>query len=1030
MWRYRQRPRTRAGAGAVLSTALAVALLTQLTGEGTAFADDGSSTPAAAKDAPVDPTGQALELAQESGEPVEVLAERTETAQVFANPSGTLTQDTYALPQWVRQDGTLREIDTTLAKNTDGTLSPKATEVEVRFSGGGDGPLVSVRRDGRGLHWTWPGELPTPRVENDAVTYPDVLPDVDLRLRAGSAGFGQILVVKSAEAAASPALETIKFGLEGDGLEVEADEHGNLTAVNPAGQEIFTAPTPLMWDSSSSSGRATARGTQGPESPPADEFTPPHGAREATMGVALDGPNLSLIPDREILLGEDTQYPVYLDPSVSGSRYAWAIAYKKTPNSSYYNGNGWRNSDGSVGTKDARVGYEDVTNGLARSYFRMNTKNLWSTDKVVGKSTFRIKNTWSYSCTAKPVQLWRTAAIGSSVSWNNRPTRREMLDSVTAAKGWSGSCPAGNLAFDVTKGAKDAAASQWNTITFELAAGNESDVLGWKRFEAKSAVFSTEYNTRPGVPTGLDTSPSTAGDGKICRTTAPFGLIGNTPISLRAKATDKDADTVRITFHLWATGHHPNDDPNGKLIVDKTVSAPSGQYARYTLPTGLLKNHIKTAGGNFSWKAQAGDGKLTSDWNPTKGAPGCRFVHDPDRPDARPGISSTKFPNGASGWPSGTGSVREEGVFQLTNGGVSDVVSYEYWTDSDKTVRTVKAGTDGKASVRVTPTITGANLFYARSLDKAGNPSDLADYLFYAFGPAQPDQPGDIDGDGNPDLWSIDKDGALQRHHGAGDGTLMTSTKTASNATWDDTLITHRGDWTGDGYEDLVALRPDATTDSQRLWLHPNNGFGFACSNCTDGVTREELTVYSPENDHWQNADQILAIGDVDGPLDVDGDGIPDVPGHPDLLVKEGDRLWLYFGHADRRLDSDLEPVLLASEGWADMDLIAPGDTDGDGRPDLAARDRANGDLWVYRGTDEHGDWLTDVANKVQAGSSFTVAANPLITSPGDADHSGHFDLWYTRSSTNTLHAYLDVGTDAKRKLDLPGDWTGHKAIS
>ncbi len=64
MWRYRQRPRTRAGAGAVLSTALAVALLTQLTGEATAFADDGSSTPAAAKDAPVDPTGQALELAQ------------------------------------------------------------------------------------------------------------------------------------------------------------------------------------------------------------------------------------------------------------------------------------------------------------------------------------------------------------------------------------------------------------------------------------------------------------------------------------------------------------------------------------------------------------------------------------------------------------------------------------------------------------------------------------------------------------------------------------------------------------------------------------------------------------------------------------------------------------------------------------------------------------------------------------------------------------------------------------------------------
>ncbi|MEU2888620.1 hypothetical protein [Streptomyces albidoflavus] len=348
MWRYRQRRRRRAGAGAVLSTALAVALLAQLTGEDTAFADDGGNAPAAAEGAPADPTDQALEQAQESGEPVEVLAERTETTQVFANPSGTLTQDTYALPQWVRQDGTLREIDTALAENADGTLSPKATEVEVRFSGGGDGPLVSVRRDGRGLNWTWPGELPTPRVEDDAVTYPDVLPDVDLRLRAGSAGFGQILVVKSADAAANPALQAVRFGLESEGLDVEADEHGNLTAVNPAGQEIFTAPTPLMWDSSSSAGGATARGAQAALPPPVDEFTPPHGAREATMGVALEGRNLSLIPDREILLGEDTQYPVYLDPSVSGSRYAWAIAYKKTPDSSYYNGNGWRNSDGSV----------------------------------------------------------------------------------------------------------------------------------------------------------------------------------------------------------------------------------------------------------------------------------------------------------------------------------------------------------------------------------------------------------------------------------------------------------------------------------------------------------------------------------------------------------------------------------------------------------------------------------------------------------------------------------------------------------
>ncbi|MFC7472697.1 hypothetical protein ACFQVA_42575 [Actinomadura keratinilytica] len=136
-------------------------MLTQVAGQGPAAADDGERISMGASESSQDLVEKALLQAEESGEPVEVLTERTETTQVFANPSGTLTQDTYALPQWVRQDGTLREIDTTLAKNTDGTLSPKATEVEVRFSGGGDGP--SSRYAGTAAASTGPGPANCPR---------------------------------------------------------------------------------------------------------------------------------------------------------------------------------------------------------------------------------------------------------------------------------------------------------------------------------------------------------------------------------------------------------------------------------------------------------------------------------------------------------------------------------------------------------------------------------------------------------------------------------------------------------------------------------------------------------------------------------------------------------------------------------------------------------------------------------------------------------------------------------------------------
>ncbi|MDI5983004.1 hypothetical protein, partial [Amycolatopsis magusensis] len=76
---------------------------------------------------------------------------RTETSQVFANPSGTLTEDRYAVPQWTRQDGNLVEIDTTLHRKTGGSLEPKATTVGLEFSGGGQGPLATITRAGRKL---------------------------------------------------------------------------------------------------------------------------------------------------------------------------------------------------------------------------------------------------------------------------------------------------------------------------------------------------------------------------------------------------------------------------------------------------------------------------------------------------------------------------------------------------------------------------------------------------------------------------------------------------------------------------------------------------------------------------------------------------------------------------------------------------------------------------------------------------------------------------------------------------------------
>lgn len=959
---------------------------------------------------------RALAEAADTGEPAEVLARRTESAQVFANPDGTFTQDTYVLPQFARQDNKLVPIDTDLEANSDGTLSPRATEVDVKFSNGGDGPLATIVRDGRSMSWSWPHTLPAPHVEGDTMTFGDVLTDVDLKLRAGPAGFTSLFVVKTAQAAADPALEQIHFDLDSDGVEPSTDADGNLTAVDPAGQAVFTAPTPLMWDSGTATApparTAGADADAGPP-PPVDEFEPGYGSQQASMEAEVANGRLTLTPDHDLLTGEDTQYPVLLDPSVSGSRYAWTIAYKKHPTNSFYNG---ANFDG--GTTTARAGYEDETNGLARSYFRMNTGNLWSTDKVISSSTFTIKNTWSWSCTKKPIELWHTAYMSSATTWNNQPEKIRTLDSVNDANGWGPACPAAKIAFDTTPAAKDAAEGHWNTITLALKAGSESDVFGWKKFDAKSALLSTTYNTRPSLPTGLDTIPSTKNSAG-CGSTAPYGLIGNTDLYLTAKGADRDGGTVQVQFSLWATGHHPTDDPNGVLIVNKTVSATSGTVARLKVTKAQLTPYLSKANGNFSWKAQTQDSTLSSGWVPATGKPGCRFVYDPTRPSTPPGVTSVQFPDGSDGWPATTGNARTEGTFTLSSGGVADVTEYTYWTDWDSKRRPAKPlKKGGPADIKLRPLAAGNHVVYAESLDQAGNVSDRSAYIFYANSPGITDKAGDLNGDGNTDLYGVRTDGVLWLYPGQGNGQHAPYT-VAGSTNFNGASITHRGDWTDDGYEDLIAAQPGAD-NLKNLYVYPNNGLGYACTarrEEADGASQEcgfdrvPLNVYSPENNHWADADQILAIGDVDGPLDVDADGTPDVPGHTDLLVKEGDHLWLYYGSDSFYLDDVTDPVLIGDGAWANYDLIAPGDVNADSRVDLLARQKSDGRLRLYTGAGPSGEGLGHTTTDLKA-SGWDRNTHPLITSEGDSNGDGKPDLYATSHDTDKgLYFYPSITT-------------------
>ncbi|MFE0174065.1 FG-GAP-like repeat-containing protein [Streptomyces sp. NPDC059002] len=973
--------------------------------------------------------------AARSGDRVEVVSGRTEYATVYANPDGTFTQDTATVPVRTRQDGRLVDVDETLEKRPDGTLAPRAASVGVRFSGGGrKTPLATVTRDGRSMSVGWPGELPTPKVDGDTATYPDVLPGVDVKLRASVTGFQQVLVVKNADAARDPALKKLRFALDSDGVDVRTDAAGNLTARNPAGKLVFTAPTPTMWDSS---GTPTADGADAPAAargakalagpgraaaPRAGEnvFEPRAGADESRMPIRVDDGAMVLTPDRDLLTRPETVYPVYIDPSVSSPRLGWTSVSKKYPTTSY-----WNHS-----SHVARVGHESDTGGTWRSFVQFNPRSLHG--KQITSSTMRIKNTHSWSCTKKPVQLWLTAAISSATTWNKQPAWHEQYATVKDAKGWAGKCPAGNLEFDTTKVTAKAVAGKWNKLALGLRA-DESSSESWKKFDARTAVLSTTYNSTPNLPTAMDTVPSTVVGGR-CGDVGSYVTLGNTDVQLTARVSDPDGGTVTARFHLWPTGKR-DGDPG--LIVNRDIKVANNGVARTTVSKSLLAKHIGAAKGRFSWKVQARDGKAASDWRPALGAPACRFGFDPDRPSHPPTAASQQFPDGEAGKPAKTGTARTPGSFTLSSGGVADVVKYEYWSDWDPTVRTAtptKAG--GSATVQLTPPSAGPHRLRMRSLDKANNRSDTGVYSFYADSPGKPDEPGDLNGDGNPDLLALRPNGGLALHPGIGNGRLATSAS-ASKHSFDGSLITHRGDWSGDGYEDVVATT--GAKGARQLHMYPNNGLGYACTSAgeaADGAACEdqrlELTVGDEADDHFKNADQILAVGDVDGPTDLDGDGEigdVDLPSFPDLLVKEGKHLWLYYGHRYGNLDEYAGPVLIGDGNWQDYDLAAPGDVTDNGHVDLLARKRSSGELFLYQGTGPGGEGLGDGPARTRVATGFSPAAAPLLASGGDADNDGRPDLWATAPGTTAglrfhprltatgLGGAVTVGTDGWHDL-------------
>ncbi|MFF0386617.1 FG-GAP repeat domain-containing protein [Streptomyces sp. NPDC004286] len=989
----------------------------------------------------LDAESDAMVKAARTGEPVEVAAARTETSETYALPNGNLRHTQHSIPVRVKREGAWTPVDTTLTE-TGGRVAPRATPGRVSFSAGGDTSLVTLADRGGKLSLTWPEPLPRARLDGSTATYPEVFPGVDLAVRAGVDGFSQALIVKTPEAADRPELAEIGFGLHTEGLEVHKDTSaGTIRAVNAAGQTVFASSTARMWDSSARAEEApasrSARQAPAAAAPASAEPSPlTPGTKSSTVGVEITDEQILLTPNQALLNAPDTRFPVYIDPRMTGTREAWTIAYKPHPSSSYWNGTGW---DGGT-TSEARVGYESSTGGTARSFFRVGSKFLAGV-KVVD-AQFQITETHSWSCTPKPVELWLTGGISSSTTWSKQPSWATRQDSRNYAHGnETYGCPNAAVDFTAKDAAVKAAAGKWSNITFGLRAPQSAedgkDAYSWKKFKPDAKLI-VEFNRPAKAPWDLDTVPSTKVSSTECGNGASYVTLGNTDVQLTAQVWDPDGGDVNVQFHLWATGKH---DVSPGILLDKKVkvtvkaSDSKGARARVTVPKDLLAAHIGASNGQFSWKAQAedtADAAFASDWTPTQGASGCRFGFDPQAPTVMPKVGSKDglFPETTpDGEPVEGALARTEGQFEFGANGETGATDYLYGLDRTPPSTSAKpTSKGGPATARITPLTPGPHTLYVRIVDAGGNAGPVYPYRFYVRSPGVMDKPGDVNGDGTPDFFAVDEPGNLRLYGGTGNGAMATMLPLSSSGGWSGALLTHRGDWTEDFYEDLVARRPDG-----KLWLYPNNGLG----EFTEDTKQEVYFFADPETGAVidpATIRQIVSVGDI----------TPDSEStNPDFVAVIGDQLWFLPGYTYGSVDAG---YLIGSTGWGKMHLASPGDVDGDGFTDLIARNTQTGELWLYHGRgpgDADGDGVSDGGtdpaslgvgtNRTAYATGWTTTARPLLTASGDSNGDGVPDLWSTTSSTTAGLEFVPgrrTGQVGPPVTVGTGGWQAIRAIS
>ncbi|MEU6280058.1 LamG domain-containing protein [Streptomyces sp. NPDC047028] len=1025
-------------------------------------------------DPPSDPLLAAQTQAMNTGNSVPVDTLTTEVSTTQALPDGTFTNITSVLPTRIRRDdGDWIPVDATLTADGHGGYEPKATPNHVTLSGGGDGPLVSLTHaDGPGMSLSVPFTLPTPSVSGDTAVYASVLPGVDLSVSVtDQGGFSDVLIVHDAAAAADPRLRKLSLAADTRGLDLATTDSDSMQATTSDGGLDYTSPQPLMWDSGS-------KPVSAPEPGPVAGLVstvdgPGPGADTKPVAMTADDQALTLTPDAGMLSDPDTTYPVYIDPytnpvTSTAGHFTEVYSNSACDNAPQYDkaqtngqGAGYQRWGGRCGA------------GVERSYWAINTSGLHSSF-VVDDAYVQVSTTFaaSYDCTHnQPLTLHTTDAINSGTDWLSRPLTHDSAfppetDTVPSGANSGSSCSNSTATFHVGKQAQKIADHEGNgydaagnlgagTNTWTIGLyGNESDSSSNDDYLRMSTTLTlhTKFDIPPGVPSSPHTTPSAAGASAACTTSSP-GWIGATTysdagseITLHSTVTTSlSGEKARAHYSFWDRTVDPDGDGNGTV-----VSTPdSGWLASGTDAAMKIGAHLKD-GHQYGWDVYAEDD--SSSGLKSSLSEHCWFNTDFSAPQTPEVADNPSFPPVGSGPAdpvvyAGPGKTADFTVADTDSPAgdtscvpnackASGMHSFLWQLDSPPSAAdghsTAISGTDSQgrstATLHVPITNWGVHTLYVAGVDKAGNISESPyGYTFTVpWNPATPIKPGDISGDGVPDLLATTQTGDLDLIPGNQDpgqapapapsgavtgippavtGPAIVATKDDSpdGTGWNTYLIAHRGNLHGSDVDDLFAYKNhqlyvvkndlDPVDDASFPRAPYSTVGGFTGrrfdvvpkADCAPATvladdTRCRSTAY--DGDSW-NISQLITPGNVFGNTD----------GYPAVITVENSELWIYQSDGGRELRN---PILLGDGDWSGQTLIAAGTVAG--KPVLWSRDKSTGALYSYPLTVDPETLVPSLLHSTSHSvlpltlppSDFPVAVSPGdINSPAGATSSG-----------------------------------------